>query len=208
MGEGNLVLTAVAGNNGAKLVITAGTGGVKAGATTITGEWQAVGTAGTVTIAATDTATSSITASANTVAFTAGTGGTITQAAEEDNNLLIGANTTIALGGDKDAAVGAIVLTGDNTNPAVLTLIGKITGETLTTPVDAGDIEIDNAVLADTNAITGLTDSGPNNNLGSLIGATENNTITAGGSSDDVTLNSEATITTYLLIPSGGVHSR
>jgi hypothetical protein len=97
-----------------------GASGVKAGATTITGEWQAVGVAGTnVTIKATAAAASSITASAATVALTAGTGATITQAAVADNNLTIGEDTAIVLGGDATAALGKLILTGGAT-PAKL----------------------------------------------------------------------------------------
>jgi hypothetical protein len=193
----SLVLTGATGTTGAKISGTAGTGGVKAGATTITGAWQAVtatgGTAGPIAI----TATAAETATANIIgtvgnAFTAGTDGLITQAAEASNNLTIGANTEIALGGVFGTPVGKIVLTGAASNPAVLTLIGKITGETLTTPVAAADITITNATLAGTNTINGTT--GTNKNLGSLTGTAANNTITAGGNGSNVTLNAAATI--------------
>jgi hypothetical protein len=186
----SLILTGAAGTTGAKI---SGAGGLVAGATTITGEWQAVDTAGTaaVTIKATSGTTSSI---AGTVgnAFTAGAGGLITQAAGAGNDLTIAGSTTIALGGVFATPVGKIVLTGDNTNPAVLTLIGTITGETgLTTGVAAGSIAITNAILVGTN-VTGTTDAGTHSNLGSLIGSASANTITAG--TINVTLNASATI--------------
>jgi hypothetical protein len=112
---GGLVLSA-ADTTGAKI---SGTEGVAAGKTTITGIWQAVGASGTVTIAATGAATSSITASAAAAVLTAGTAGTITQAAEAGNLLTIAANTTIALGGD-GTEVGKILLKGAAANSGEL----------------------------------------------------------------------------------------
>jgi hypothetical protein len=190
----SLVLSGAAGTAGAKI---SGAGGVKAGATTITGAWEAVGTGdGTLTIASAATGATITAASSATGLKASAAGATITQATGASNNLTIAANTTIALGGAFAAQGGEIVLTGDDTNPAVLTLIGTITGDTsLDTPVAAADIEIENAELDGTNAIAGTTDDGTNNNLGSLIGAASSNTITAGGSGDDVTINAATIIT-------------
>jgi hypothetical protein len=116
-----LVLTGAVVANAATLTAT---GDLIAGATTINGTWKAVDTGSdTVTIAATGKATSSITASAATVEFTASTGGTITQEADADNNLVIGASTTIALGGTSATVpIGKIKLTQDSANPGKLTL--------------------------------------------------------------------------------------
>jgi hypothetical protein len=113
-----LVLTGAA-SDGAKLVGTT-TGSLKAGATTITGTWQAVG-AGTVTIAASSTSASSITATGSSV-LTAGTGGVITQGAVSGNNLTIGADTTINLVGNEGTALGKLVLTGHASTPGEIVL--------------------------------------------------------------------------------------
>jgi hypothetical protein len=121
----SLVLAGSLGTLGATI---SGAGEVKAGATTITGAWQAVTAAGetpadiTIKATAAKTAEASITGAANN-ALTAGTGGTITQRAVADNNLTIGAVTTIALGGTSATEpVGKIKLTQDGTNPGKLTL--------------------------------------------------------------------------------------
>jgi hypothetical protein len=186
--SGSLVLAGTVGTAVAKI---SGAGNIVAGATTITGTWQLAGTAGSVAIEATSGTSSIITASGTSAVLTAGTGGVITQAAVGSNSLTIAGSTTIALGGVFATPVGTIVLTGDATNPAVLTLKGTITGDTsLTTAVGTGSIAITNAILTGAGSIAGS--AGANSNLGLLIGSESANTITAGTS--NVTLNSSATI--------------
>ncbi|MDR2796256.1 MAG: hypothetical protein LBB47_06060 [Spirochaetaceae bacterium] len=185
--ESGLVLTGAASTNGATLTAT---GGLIAGATTITGDWQAVGS-GAVTIASSCTSASSITG----IAFTAVANGSgvITQAAVEGNNLTIGEDTEIALGGTEAAAGGAIVLKGATSDGAKLTLAAdtaKIVGESGLTD-DATLLETLN--LAFGSDITGKTTTS-DKNLGEFIGATgDDNTIIA-NTADDVTIDSELVI--------------
>jgi hypothetical protein len=184
----NLTLTggpASGATAGAKLT---GTGKVVAGATEIvggTGGWQAVGT-GTIAIEAGATGASTvktvtIAASATTSVLTAGTGATITQLAVANNNLTIGAATTIALGGTTGAALGSIILTNAGTNPGKLSFGGA--GAQVTTgntggsalAAKAGVFEVDSDTTANKIPVSAYTSSnfvtitGDNDSLDSIV---------------------------------------
>jgi hypothetical protein len=193
---GSLVLTGAATTGGAKLS-GAGTGSVKAAETTITGTWQAVGVADTtVTITATSAAASSITASADTVALTAGTGGTITQAAGTSGNALsIGEATTIILGGTATEALGKLILTG-GTNPA------KLVFAKTTSFVQVGATFTSNSVFSAAATIGGKTFGGTSKPgvytsetgaAGTFLGlkaAADNNDLIGGTADNTITIDS------------------
>jgi hypothetical protein len=187
----SLVLTGADATGGAALT---GAGKIVAGNTAISGAWQAVGT-GNVTIAAgasTAPATSTITASANTVVFTAGEGGTITQNAGASNNLTIAANTTVALG-----AGSSVVLTGaTGTAGAKLTSTGKVAaGKTEITgvwqAVDTGSDSATVTIAATSADASTITASAATVSLKAGTGGT----ITqAAGSGNKLTIAADTTV--------------
>jgi uncharacterized repeat protein (TIGR02543 family) len=191
--SGSLVLTGDA-SNGAQI---SGTGKVVAAKTEITGIWQAVGS-GDVTIAASSTTESSITASADTVVLTAGTGGIITQLAEASNNLTIAANTTIDLQGTESAAVGKLILTGDGTNPAEIKLANAATS-IVKTGLTAGTNAFSAATQIGTKTFAAGTTGaavittnvdGATGKFATLTAGTDNFGLKGGDSSNTITIDS------------------
>jgi hypothetical protein len=182
------------------------TGSIVAGATEITGIWTVGGAAaGTVTILGAE-AGATITSSAATAAFTAGTGGTITQNAGADNNLTIAADTTIALGGSATKA-GEIVLkdtaeTSTTTN-GKLTLIGTITtGNTAGTnqasgaPLSAdGTTEVSSSTAYTKIGVENLAGDGSNAKVAATNDPTNGTTSAAGKIAKLTGAASGATIT-------------
>jgi hypothetical protein len=203
---GSLVLTGVAGTDGAKLAVT-NTGSLKAGATTITGAWQAVDTgadADTVTIAATSADTSSITASATTVAFTASTGGTITQGAVSSNTLTIGADTTIDLGGTAAEALGQLILTGHASTPGEIELTHATTS-IVKTGLEAGTGAFTTAAKIGTKAFAAGTGgaavittdaNGGTGKFATLTAGTAGHGLKGGDASNTVTIDSTQEVST------------
>ena len=192
-------------------ITTAGGGKVTAGATEFSGvgTWTAsfTGTAGAATVDITSAATGATIAfnanngNATAGALTAsGTNPTITQDDGSGNELVIGANTEIALGGE-GAVVGSIVLTGASSDPGKLTFTAygssdvgtslvttgnsaattKVTG--LTTVADKGvGVTIvgyfDNSAAASATKVFKL---GASNETNSIVGGGDNNNATISG---------------------------
>jgi hypothetical protein len=182
--SGGLVLTA-----GTDPATFTGTGKVVAGATEFvggTGGWSAVGDSGTVTIAATSDALSSVTADTAT-GIVAGDGASVTQLAVESNALEIAANTAVDLG-----LSDGLVLTGDGSNGAKLTGTGKVVaaqteivgGTGGWTAVGASSTVTIAATDANASSITAATNgvltAGATATITQLAGANNNLTIAAG----------------------------
>jgi hypothetical protein len=202
--DGSLVLTASQDSenqdapNGAKIV---GSGVIAAGATEIvagTDGWEAVGSAGTVTIAAESAVASSITASADTAVFTAnGPGATITQKLGANNALTLAADTVVALGGTAASAGGSITLVS-GTNPGKLALTADSSSVTAGASSDSGEAITgttdptigEKAVVLDGFVAADLQNGSTGNNF-VLLGGTTAGSITAGETADaDVVISS------------------
>ncbi|MDR2068726.1 MAG: hypothetical protein LBP71_02535 [Spirochaetaceae bacterium] len=154
---------------GAKLL---GPGGVKAGSTTIVGGpngWQAVGQAAGDSIGIYASGAAAELESANTAGGTpaaaltalspvgggSSLGATITQAAGAGNDLLIAANTSIALGGTAQKKIGEIVLIGDASDPGTITFAND-TSKITTGNSSAATTTVG---LLDANSVTDITAS-------------------------------------------------
>jgi hypothetical protein len=191
---GSLVLTGAA-SGGAKIV---GTGKVKAGKTEIVGGtvgWQAVASdSSTVTVAVTDANTATITASSGNVVLTAqGANATITQLAGANNGLTIEANTVIDF---KTAASGGslVLAKAADTHLAKITLAADSaklllgTGAAGTQGVTAANLTTALATVGvTTESSSNLTgkaaNTGANQALTQIIGASNNNTLSGPASS-------------------------
>jgi hypothetical protein len=203
----DLTLHGAAGTGGAKLT---GAGILKAGKTEIVGNdgWQAVAatttSTGTVVIGANAADTDTTITGAEGIALTAlgdGTSNpTITQTAVASNNLIIAADTTIALGGD-GAAVGKIVLKGAVSNAGALSFANAGSNDVGTSLVTTGatgnQVLVTGTVSAP--AGTALKWYAANDTSGgkwSKVGASaDTNGLTGGGSGVDVTLSGGTTVT-------------
>jgi hypothetical protein len=130
-----------------------------------------------------------------------GTSPTITQAAGADNVLTIGANTTVALGGD-GAEVGKIVLTGAAANPGKLTFANAGSSDVGTSLVSTGATGADNKVTGTVSAPAGGTAivwyaaNATTGGKWSKVGASNTTNSLVGGAADtDVTLSGVTTVT-------------
>jgi hypothetical protein len=196
---GNLVLATASTTSVASI---AGTGTISAGVTTIRGSWAAVGEtteAGTVTIqSAAIGATITADGTEATGLKASAAGAIITQSAGASNTLSIGADTTIDL-----SEFGSLVLRGAASNSGT----AKLTADTAIIKGGGGSTDVDESkitslggivkatAIGDDLTFTGSGD-GTNDPFGTIIGAASDNTLTAGGAGDDLTLDK----TTILVI--------
>jgi hypothetical protein len=182
--DGSLLLKSAADGD-AKLT---GTGKLVAASTEIEGVW-AGSVAGSLTITAKAGGTESIIAGSESV-FKAGEGGVITQKAGEGNNLTIAGSTTVALGATPEgAALGKIILTGDEANGGKITLAGTDAvisgsiGASTDVSVAAGSVTIIGVDTVSAGSISGGTLSSESKTLGFLAGSesTTKNALVASG---------------------------
>jgi hypothetical protein len=194
---------------------TAGTGKITAGGTEFggTGQWDANLTGhsntgiGLITIkpvAGSGTTIAFEQTSSNATAGTLTADGTpaITQNSGANNAFTIGANTTIALGGD-GAAVGSIVLKGDVSNPGKLAFTNAGSSDVGTSLVTTGATSADNKVTGTVSSpATGGTNvvwyaaNATTGGKWSKVGVSNTSgVITGGGADADVTLSGATTVT-------------
>jgi hypothetical protein len=193
------------------VITIVGSGSIVAGATTFSGAgtWTAsiAGTAGAAFVGITSATTGATIAfdansagSATGGTLTAGgTAPTITQAADASNNLTIGANTTIDLGG-LNTVVGTLTLTGDAANPGKITLAAintsiVKTGQTAGDNPFSGATKIGGKVFGTSSDadITTATD-GAAGKFAKLTAPTADAFLLGGGASNDITITGDAAV--------------
>ena len=206
LGDGvSLVLATPAATTGGAQI--EGAGSLIAGATTITGTWEAVGKTDNASSVAITSGASGVgatiaVADTNAIGLKAGAAGaTITQAAGTSNVLTIAVDTTIDLGGTA-AAVGAIVLIGDGTNPGEIKLVDAATSIVKTGNTVGGDAFGTAAKIGTKTFATGgagkaaiyTTVNGAAGKIAQILGGTGNYGLKGGDSSNTITIDGSADV--------------